>query len=284
MSLRDDVYALFPDAKDRGKYLQVRCPFHKGGQERHPSMSIVLESGYNNLPEGFATCFTCGWKGTFTAIAESFGLQYVPDNTVALDDRPVVAITRQATYKKDVPFAYSKYLESRGIFSDVQKKFRVYEREDEHKVYMPVFDKNGRYLYANARATDVKAFYVERGAKKTLGCIEELDFAKPIALVESQINAYTLWESQYCRACATLGATNMESLYALKKATGPFLLMFDGDEAGEKATEQAKSILGAYRCVNFKFPPHKDVNDIWQEYGFDEVKFGEIIDSFKEEK
>lgn len=284
MSLREDVYSLFPEARDRGKYLQVKCPFHKGGQERHPSMSIVLEEGYNGLHAGFCRCFTCDWQGMFTAVAEAFGLQYIPDDKVTLDSKPVVAVTRRATLKKDVPYNYSEYLASRGIFDDVQHRFRVYDRPDEHKVYMPVFDRDGRYLYANARATDVKAFFVERGARKTLGCIEELDFAKPIAIVESQINAYTLWQAQYCRACATLGATNMESLQSIKKATGPFLLMFDGDEAGQRATEQAKSILGAYRCIIFNLPPHKDVNDVWKECGFDANKFGEVIDSFRQEK
>lgn len=284
MSLRDDIYALFPDAKDREKYLQVKCPFHKGGQERHPSMSIVIEEGYNGLHAGFCRCFTCDWQGSFTAVAEAFGLQYVPDDTVSLDRKTVAVVTKQRKTKKDVPYNYSEYLASRGIFEAVQKQFRTYARDDERKVYMPVFDRAGRYLYANARSTDVKAYFVEQGARKTLCCIEELDFTKPIAIVESQINAYTLWQAHYCRACATLGATNIESLEAIKKATGPFLLMFDGDDAGRTATKKALDLLGTYRCVIFNLPPNKDVNDIWKECNFDEDKFGEMMDSFKEEK
>lgn len=42
--------------KPRGEWAQIRCPAHKGGDERNPSMSVSLVDGH------FA-CHACGAKG-----------------------------------------------------------------------------------------------------------------------------------------------------------------------------------------------------------------------------
>lgn len=41
----------------RGQWAQTYCPFHKNGQEKHPSLSV-------NLVEGYFRCFACGIKGS----------------------------------------------------------------------------------------------------------------------------------------------------------------------------------------------------------------------------
>ena len=184
---------------------------------------------------------------------------------------------QQAVYKKDVPWSYSPYLESRGISAEVQKKFRVYESPTEHKVYLPVFSRSGQYLYANARSTQGKHFFIEEGRIKTLAYIEEVNFSKPIAICESQINALTLYTAEFARAVATLGVANVHSLSMIRNATGPFLLMFDGDDYGHKAAKKALDYLGAYRCIVFDFKSGEDVNSLWQACGFNtDVFFNEL--------
>lgn len=44
------------DLKPRGEWAEARCPFHKDGKEKHPSLSV-------NLIEGHFKCFTCGVSG-----------------------------------------------------------------------------------------------------------------------------------------------------------------------------------------------------------------------------
>jgi hypothetical protein len=44
------------EGKPRGEWAIIRCPVHKGGDERHPSMSVSLVDGH------FA-CHACGAKG-----------------------------------------------------------------------------------------------------------------------------------------------------------------------------------------------------------------------------
>lgn len=114
-------------------------------------------------------------------------------NTFHLCDLP--------TYKKDIPYKFSPYLKSRGIGEDIQRKFKIFEKTDERKVYMPVFAEDGKYLYFNARSTKEKAFFIEPGAEKCLAYIEEIDFSKPIAICESQIDADEFMAIRYASCC-----------------------------------------------------------------------------------
>lgn len=277
MSLENDIFALFPDARRGTGYFRVKCPFHKGGQERRPSMSIITEEGHNGMHLGYCKCFTCGWEGPFTEVAEHFGMQYVPDTSSVEPpqlSKPTFKVTTQpAVYKKDTPYQYSPYLASRGISEEVQRLFKVYEKPEEHKVYLPVFNREGQYLFANARATNKKLFFLPYGVPNALAYIEEVDFNRPIAICESQINALTLWTSQFCKSVATLGATKISLLRELKNAAGPFLLMYDGDKWGKKATKETIDFLGAHRCITFEFLEGEDVNSLWQACNFNSDLF-----------
>lgn len=279
MSLIDDIKELFPDAKFNDGYARVRCPYHKGGQEQHASMSIITRDGYNGQPLGTARCFRCGTVTTFSEIARDFGLEYIPDNEAVQIDEVKFIDTAQSIYKRDVAWKYSPYLESRGIDKSTQHLFRTYEDND--RVYLPVFDKYGKYLFSNSRAISHKAFFIEKGARASLAYLEEASKSKPLAICESQINALTLYSAQFSRAVATLGATKMYILKELKDFAGPFLLMFDGDEAGRKATREALNQLGAYRCIIFQFHDNEDVNSLWQQCKFDAALFEEEMEKRK---
>lgn len=280
MSLSSDILSLFPSAKEQNGYMRIRCPYHKNGQERHPSLSILLQNK-GELKAGFAKCFTCGWTGTFKQIAEDMGYEYVSDTDYKEDERtfiPIVA-TQMAVYKGSVPFKFSEYLHSRGIDIDTQKLFKVYYKQEENKVYMPVFSREGKFLYANARSTETKRFFVDANSEKTLAGIEMVDFARPIAICESQIDAMTFYASGFCRAVATLGATTIDSLKAISGAMGPFFLAFDSDDAGRLATKKAMQLLGSYRCKCINFGEYKDANNLWQAMGFDSDRFADYIES-----
>lgn len=289
MGLIEDIRVLFPDVKDNGSYCRVRCPFHKGGQERKPSMSIILEEGYNGLHAGACHCFSCGWHGTFADIAENFGMQYIKDKDPEIGEEPAQEqpqklMTSTYTLRKNTPWKYSSYLAGRGISAKVQELFKTYEREDMKTVFFPQFDFYGRFICATSRRTDRKFYSIPHSGDIGLYGEDLLDKAKPIAIVESQINAMTLVSAEYCRAVALLGAFKTGSLVHIKKMQGPFLLMFDGDDAGKKADIKAADFLGEYRCIHFDLPQGTDINDIWQSVNFDKDKFCTIIDSFRRPK
>jgi len=51
--LRDNGHLV---GRPRGEWASIRCPVHKGGDERRPSMGV-------SLIDGHFKCFTCGAKG-----------------------------------------------------------------------------------------------------------------------------------------------------------------------------------------------------------------------------
>lgn len=282
MSLLTDIVTIFPDGKISNSYVRVRCPYHKGGMERRPSMSILTEPK-DKLPAGYAHCFTCGWVGTFADIAADFGLSYVPDTVevaVSKQKTGVLLHHQTALYKKDLPYAFSQYLAGRGIPDSIQRKFKVYQRDDIKRVYFPIFSREGQFLFATARTTipGQKAFFIDAGRRTSLAYIEEVDFSKPIAVCEAQINALSYYAAEFCRSVATIGATNWASLEALKGAMGPFLLSFDNDEAGIIATRNALELLGRYRCKVVLFSPDEDVNDVWIACNFNKELFATEIE------
>ncbi len=255
-----DILRVFPDGKFSSGYVRVRCPYHKGGKERRPSMSILLEDR-GSMTAGTCHCFACGTVVTLEELFEKVGATY--DETIEIHRQPklkaVSLTTTQLTYKPSLPFRFSEYLFNRGIGKEVQERFRVYEKDK--MIHMPVFDKDGKYLFVNSRSTEGKYYYVEDGAVKTLYGLEEIDMSKPIVVVEGQIDAMTFWELGM-QAVATLGADNVTALSAIKKATSIIILAFDNDMAGLKAREKAADMLGRFRCKYIDFPEGVDINEM----------------------
>lgn len=256
-----EILSVFPDGKFSSGYVRIRCPYHKGGKEKRPSMSILLEDR-GSMTAGTCHCFACGTVVTLEELFEKVGATY--DKTIEINRQPkpesVSLTTTQSIYKPSVPFRFSEYLFSRGIGEEVQERFKVYEKDK--MVYMPVFDKDGKYLFVNSRSTEGKYYYVEEGSVKTLYGLEEIDMSKPIVVVEGQIDAMTFWELGM-QAVATLGADNISALSAIKKATSIIILAFDNDMAGLKARERAADMLGRFRCKYIDFPEGVDINEMY---------------------
>ena len=269
-----EIRRLFPDAHVQSGYVRVRCPYHKGGHETKPSMSILLEQR-GNAPAGLCHCFACGKVVMIDEMFRDLGSDIELDTaqTRCSTEKVEPLSTTPPMLKNQLPFRKSQYLESRGIGEEVQERFRIYEKDK--KVYMPVFDKDGFYLYANARSTVGKNFYVESGAKKTLWGIEEVDMSKPVAVCESQIDALSFWEVGM-QAVATLGADNVRCLSMLKDCTSIIVLAFDPDDAGRRARDRASAMLGKFRCRWLDLPEGVDVNQALQDIG-DKKKFKDFM-------
>lgn len=255
-----DILAVFPDARVSSGYVRIRCPYHKDGKEKRPSMSILLEDR-GSMTAGTCHCFACGKVVQINELFDFLGVEHSFDPAISRQIKPkVVTLTTTPTlYKPQLPFRFSPYLAQRGIGEEVQKRFKIYEKDN--RVYMPVFDRDGKYLYVNSRCTDRKQFYVEDGAVKTLWGIEEIDFSRPIVVCEGQIDAMSFWELGM-QAVATLGVGNIKALDAIKTATNIIILAFDGDEAGRQAIKKAGRLLGTFRCRYVEFPEGKDINDL----------------------
>jgi hypothetical protein len=254
------VMSVFPDGRVSSGYVRVRCPYHKGGKEKRPSMSILLEQR-GSMSAGTCHCFACGKVVTINELLEKVGAN--PIDTTAIQsqqvNKPVTLSTDTAMYKPQLPYRFSSYLAGRGIGERVQKLFKVYEKDK--KVYMPIFNRQGKYMYVNARSTEGKRFYIEPGAEKTLWGIEEIDLSRPIVVCEAQIDAMSFWEVGM-QAVATLGTGNIKALNEIKGATSIIILAYDNDESGRSATEKAAELLGRFRCKYVQFTEEEDINNV----------------------
>lgn len=138
-------------------------------------------------------------------------------------------------------------------------RFKVYEKDK--RVYMPVFNRGGKYLFVVSRGAEGKYYNVEEGAVKTLYGIEEISLSKPIVVTEGQIDTMSFWQLGI-QAVATLGADNIGALEEIKSSASLIILAFDNDPAGLRARDRAAEMLGRFRCKYIQFPEGVDINEL----------------------
>lgn len=176
------------------------------------------------------------------------------------------------TYRFTVPYMYD-----RKLTDDIIEKYDVgvdlhYIPKGGKKeipcVTFPVRDITGRSLFIVRRAIPIKRFYMPNDIQKPVYGIYELpQNCKSVVVVESCFNALT--SVRYGRpAVALLGTGTPYQIEQLKQlGVREFILGFDPDEAGERATRRLKKALKSVALVwQFEgIPEGKDINDLSEE-------------------
>lgn len=278
---------LFREWKESGDDIVTQCPFHGGGHERKPSFGICVSKHHPHY--GKYNCFACGAKGTILGLINK--LNNKPENddyaievaqTVGdveiLDDRQrIVLLPRikksEETSVSPYELAYyrqehSMYLTNRGIKQTVQDAFDCGYDPTVSAVTFPVRRLDGSTAFLVRRSVNLKWYNYPAGVKKPIYGIYELNQIVPntksVVVVESIINALTLWGLQI-PAVALLGTGSREQIdYLNKTDIRHWILALDGDSAGANATAKLKNRLKAYTSV-MPIPPGYDVNDLDEE-------------------
>ena len=279
--------------KESGDYLMVQCPYHKFGQERHPSAEFRKEDGYfycfncknaHPLPSVISDLLSTNGRAWLlenfegTSVSErdtNFGLLEKENIQKTYIDPSILE-----KYKNKHPYMYK-----RKLTDEIIDKFNVGYDPDftiekngkilhfEECVTFPVRDEFGNILFIARRAINQKLFHYPEGADKPLyGLYEiyrEISTGKEINTIyvcESIINALTLWSwGKY--AIALNGTGSKEQIEMLKKT--PFrelILGLDSDSAGRKGTEKIKNALISHKIISeLEVPEGKDVNDLTEE-------------------
>ena len=282
-----------------GENLQSNCPFHKNGQERKPSFGVNGEIDRCH-------CFSCSWSGTIEEmISELYGYQdngkfgkrwlIKRFNTVEIETRPNIMEGFNArnnrlndrninrlynlnnnpvdnTYISDEELDKYRYIHpymySRGLTDEIIERFDIgYDREQK-EITFPVRDIEGRCVFVAGRSVERKFFRLPQGLNKPLyQGYRFVDGSYKICYVtESFLNCLTCWKYDK-PAIAMLGTGNQKQYEILNKLpVREYILAFDPDEAGRKATERFRKNVHGKIIKELVYTDSRDINDLQEEF------------------
>lgn len=267
----------------KNNYILVSCPFHKDGQEKHPSCGIVSVSNDSKLEFGLFNCFTCKTSGRlYTLVGKCLdgddddGKRWLVENfgniiTYEEEFLPEIVLKKSKELKieSSAELLYSNndsdYLIKRGISRDVIKRFKVGFNPSKQTVTFPVWDENGNYVMTTERSVNNKSFYIEGDKQKPvylLNFIKE-NHIDSVYVTESQINCLTLHSWGY--PAVALFGTGSKNQYEILKRSGirNYCLALDGDEAGRKGIRRFIDNMPDDVLISVALlPDGKDVNDL----------------------
>lgn len=276
---------------ESGDDILTQCPFHGMGNEQHPSFGICHNRA--NQHYGKYHCFACDAKGTIISLVnhltnheanDRYGLDFIRTvSDVEFVDRAgnitlaprepvkpeVVTEVELMSYRTtSVPYL----TEQRKIKPIIQRVFDTGFDPVTNSVTFPVKRPDGSVAFVVRRNIDKKWYNYPLGVDKPVYGVFEFYkivprdsiFAHRVVLVESIINAQTLW-GYGIPAWALLGTGSGVQVDFLNTTDiREFMICLDGDNAGMKGAAKLQKALKARTSI-IPMIPGKDVNDL-QEY------------------
>ena len=282
-----------------GDNIQCPCPFHKNGQERKASFGVN-----GNLNK--CHCFTCGWSGgiddmiseLFGFVDSKYGKRWLIKrfNTIEIESRPNILEglnvrnnvrninvyssninrnydsndnTRYITEEELDKYRYiHPYLYERGLTDEIIERFDIgYDRERK-EITFPVRDIEGRCVFVAGRSVERKFFRLPKGIDKPIYCADKFRTGtyRTAYITESFLNCLTCWKYDK-PAMATIGTGNQKQYEILNKLpVREYILAFDPDEAGRKATERFRKNVYGKIIKELVYPDDRDINDLQEEF------------------
>ena len=285
----------------RGNNIRIPCPFHigkDGGVEKHPSCDIYIGEDTDNLKYGTFHCFTCGETGSlgklisecFNESDETFGDQWLIDNfgnifVERYQNLPEINLEKKKKEYLDESILneynyYHPYMFKRKISQSILDKFKIGYDKKKEMIVFPIWDEHNNLVMLSRRSVINKRFEIDSNKEKPIYLLNYIlnENIKNVYVVESQINALTLWTWGY-PAIALIG-TGSEEQYKILNKSGitHYTLCFDGDLAGDNGCRKfIKNIKNDVLIDITQIPRTKDVNDLDKDT-FDKLKIFDQID------
>jgi len=283
-AVRDSSNNLYlHDIRQTGDNIAITCPFHKDGNEKHPSCFVYNRTDSDEVPFGFFKCFTCHEQGQlYVLVSKCFGCtieeakQWLVDNfseTFSIESLDLTDI--QLDKKDDTRYIDESildkykyihpYLLKRNISPEVIKKFMVGWNEDTDSITFPVWDEHDNLVGITERSVKSKNFYIPEGIDLPIYLLNYVikQNINEVYVVESQIDALTLWGFGY-PSIALFGTGGKKSYNRLKKSgIRIYHLCLDGDLAGRHGILRfIKNMPDDVVIDIIQLPQGKDVNDL----------------------
>ena len=287
--------------RNNGDNIQTNCPFHKNGQERKPSFGVngeidkchCFSCGWaGTIEEMISELYGYQDEG-------KFGKRWLIKrfNTVEIETRPNIMegfnVRRGVTFNHGKNFANAKtdrqidgtgsgiteeeldkyryihpYMYERGLTDEIIERFDIgYDRERK-EITFPVRDIEGRCVFIAGRSVERKFFRLPKDTDKPLyqGYRFTDGSYKYCYITESFLNCLTCWKYDK-PSMAMIGTGNQKQYEILNKLpVREYILAFDPDEAGRKATERFRKNVHGKIIKELVYPDNRDINDLQEEF------------------
>jgi DNA primase len=290
----------FAVVRPNGENLQSNCPFHKGGQERKPSFGI---NGEKDKCHCFACGWSGSIEEMISEIFGymddgKFGKRWLIKrfNTVEIETRPNIMegfngrpsdIYNHNRHNNICDSEHNRdcdryireleldkyryihpYMYQRGLTDEIIERFDIgYDRERK-EITFPVRDIEGRCVFIAGRSTERKFFRLPKGMDKPIYCSYLFRYGTYTRayITESFLNCLTCWKYDK-PAMAMIGTGNRKQYEILNKLpVREYILAFDPDEAGRKATERFKKNVHGKIIKELVYTDNRDINDLQEEF------------------
>ena len=291
----------FHQFRRNGDNIQTSCPFHKNGQERKPSFGVngeidkchcfacgwsgtieeMISELYGYQDEGkfgkrwLIKRFNTVEIETRPNILENFGGRK-NGNSVSLHRNSITDCNNKSgenntfiTEEELDKYRYiHPYMYSRGLTDEIIERFDIgYDRERK-EITFPVRDIEGRCVFIAGRSTERKFFRLPKGMDKPIYCSHLFRYGTYTRayITESFLNCLTCWKYDK-PAMALIGTGNRKQYEILNKLpVREYILAFDPDEAGRKATERFRKNVHGKIIKELVYPDNRDINDLQEEF------------------
>ena len=291
----------FNQFRRNGDNIQTSCPFHKNGQERKPSFGVngeidkchcfacgwsgtieeMISELYGYQDEGkfgkrwLIKRFNTVEIETRPNILENFGGKK-NGNFVSLHRNSITDCNNKSdenntfiTEEELDKYRYiHPYLYERGLTDEIIERFDIgYDRERK-EITFPVRDIEGRCVFVAGRSTERKFFRLPKGMDKPIYCSHLFRYGTYTRayITESFLNCLTCWKYDK-PAMALIGTGNRKQYEILNKLpVREYILAFDPDEAGRKATERFRKNVHGKIIKELVYPDNRDINDLQEEF------------------
>lgn len=263
--------------RDSGEYFMVQCPYHKFGQERHPSAQFRKSDGLfychnckesHQLPTVITYCLN---KNGYTWLRDTFQTSNIEERQVDFN-LPIKNEKQNITYvDKEILKKYRfthPYMFERKLNLETIRKFDIGYDHEHDCITFPNKDPQGNILFIATRNIKNKFFHYPETVEKPIYGLYEIyrEMKKGVEIdevyiCESMINCLTLWSwGKY--AIALNGTGSSYQIEMLRKCNiRHFILALDPDDAGRKGTKKLLEGLTNKLVETVIMPEGKDVND-----------------------
>ena len=287
--------------RNNGENIQTNCPFHKNGQERKPSFGV---NGEIDKCHCFACGWAGTIEEMISELygyqdEGKFGKRWLIKrfNTVEIESRPNILeglnvrnnVRNINVYSSNINRNYDSndntryiteeeeldkyryihpYLYERGLTDEIIERFDIGYDKEQREIIFPVRDIEGRCVFVAGRSTERKFFRLPKDIDKPIyqGYRFTSGVYRTAYITESFLNCLTCWKYDK-PAMAMIGTGNQKQYEILNKLpVREYILAFDPDEAGRKATERFRKNVHGKIIKELVYTDNRDINDLQEEF------------------